>query len=224
MTATPKPLQHSFSSIKLFENCPLRYYHQRIKKSVVDKGGEASQYGERIHSFLEKRIKREAALPQEITHYEPVIGAMEAVLTDAHTLLAEQEMSLTKDLTPTGWWDSDVWMRSKIDVLGLRQNAAVVLDWKTGKRRTDFTQLELFALQVFAHYPQVNEVVSTFVWLKDLAIDKEVYKRDQAPSMWASLIERVNRIEDAAKYDRWPAKPSGLCKFCPCRAFCDYAV
>ena len=44
-------LAHSYSSIKLFENCPLRYYRQRIKKDVVDEGGEASKHGERIHAF-----------------------------------------------------------------------------------------------------------------------------------------------------------------------------
>jgi hypothetical protein len=27
-------LSHSFSALKLYENCPLRYYEQRIKKSV----------------------------------------------------------------------------------------------------------------------------------------------------------------------------------------------
>ena len=46
---TAMRLSHSYSSIKLFENCPLRYYRQRIKKEVVDEGGEASKHGERIH-------------------------------------------------------------------------------------------------------------------------------------------------------------------------------
>jgi len=45
-------LSHSYSAIKLYENCPLRYFRQRIVKDVVDEGGEASKYGERIHEYL----------------------------------------------------------------------------------------------------------------------------------------------------------------------------
>ena len=46
-------LTHSYSALKLYENCPYRYYHQRIAKTVVDKGGEASQ-----HELPEKGIKK----------------------------------------------------------------------------------------------------------------------------------------------------------------------
>jgi len=49
-------LTHSYSSIKLYEQCPYRYYRQRVAKDIVDEGGEASKYGERIHTFLENRL------------------------------------------------------------------------------------------------------------------------------------------------------------------------
>jgi hypothetical protein len=99
-----------------------------------------------------------------------------------------------------------------------------VLDWKTGKRRPDFTQLELFALQVFAHYPDVHTVSSGFIWLKDSAMDKETYTRDKSKTMWQGLLGRIHRIEQSYQSDNWPAKPSGLCRYCPCKNFCDYAV
>ena len=35
-------LTHSFSSIKMYENCPKRYYHQRITKEVQDTGSDAT--------------------------------------------------------------------------------------------------------------------------------------------------------------------------------------
>ena len=35
-------LTHSYSSIKMFEQCPKRYLHQRINKDVEDKGSEAT--------------------------------------------------------------------------------------------------------------------------------------------------------------------------------------
>lgn len=216
-------LSHSFSSIKLYENCPLRYYHQRVIKSVVDKGGEASQYGERIHKFLELRLAEDQDLPQEAAHYEKLVQSVETIAAKGE-LHIECEMTLNQDLKPTGWWDQDAWLRSKLDVLIECGNTAYVLDWKTGRRRPDFSQLELFALQVFAHCPEVDEVSSTFIWLKDMAMDKETYTRKQSAAMWQGMLARIRRIEQSLEKENWPAKPSGLCKFCPCRHLCEYAL
>lgn len=215
-------LSHSFSSIKMYENCPYRYYHQRVKKSVVDQGGEASLYGERVHKFLEDRLKGDAPLPQEVEGYEHLVGAVEK-LCKGGELLTEQELTLNIDLKPTGWFDKDAWLRTKIDVLILKNNTAVVLDWKTGKRRPDFSQLELYAAQVFTHHPHITRISSGFVWLKDSAMDKSVYTREEHHELWQSVLERIARIEKSLETDTWPAKPSGLCKFCPAKHLCRYS-
>lgn len=216
-------LSHSYSSIKMFENCPLRYYEQRVKKSVLDPGGEASIYGTRIHEAIEARLKDNTELPQDIEHYEPLVAATLNAVGNG-TLVAEQELTLTKDLTPTGWWEPDAWLRSKLDVL-IRKDGdqAVVMDWKTGKRRVDFFQLSLFAAQVFTHYPEINRVKTTLVWLKPMEMDSETYKREDAPAIWQDVLGRITRIEKALEYDNWPAKPSGLCPYCPCYNFCGFA-
>jgi hypothetical protein len=168
-------LAHSYSSIKLFENCPLRYYRQRIKKDVVDEGGEASKHGERIHAFLEKRLKG-SDLDPEVAKYEPLCAAVERAAKDGE-LCIEQELVLTERLVPTGWWEPDAWLRSKLDVLIIAGADAVVMDWKTGKRNPDFFQMELFAAQVFKHYPEVQRVKTSLVWLKTLEMDTETYTR-----------------------------------------------
>lgn len=215
-------LSHSFSSLKLYENCPLRYYNQRIIKSVVDKGGEASQYGERIHKFLEDRLKDGVPLPPEA---EPIEGAIQAItrLVGEGEIHIEKELTLNQNLEPTGWWDKDAWVRSKLDVLILRSDEAFNIDWKTGKRRPDFTQLELFALQIFAHYPHIEKVTGSFVWIKDVALDKETYYKSDTPRLWEMFLSRVQRIETSLAHDNWPARPSGLCNYCPCKPTCDYA-
>lgn len=215
-------LSHSFSSIKMYENCPYRYYHQRVKKSVVDQGGEASLYGERVHKFLEDRLKGDAPLPQEVEGYEPLVASVEK-LCKGGELLTEQELTLNVDLKPTGWFDKDAWLRTKIDVLILKNNTAVVLDWKTGKRRPDFSQLELYAAQVFTHHPQIDRISSGFIWLKDQAMDKNVYTREEHHELWQAVLERISRIEKSLETDTWPAKPSGLCKFCPAKHLCRYS-
>lgn len=216
-------LAHSYSSIKLYENCPLRYYHQRVAKSVVDEGGEASKYGERIHSFLEARLKG-TDLPKEVAAYEPLVNAVERVAEQKGAeLYVEHELTLSDLLTPTGWYSADAWIRSKLDVLVINGTDAVVMDWKTGKRKVDFFQLQLFAVQVFKHFPEVLRVKTSLVWLKDMAMDTEQYNRLEANGIWQDIMMRIRRIEQSLEHDNWPAKPSGLCRYCPARHLCDYA-
>lgn len=215
-------LTHSFSSIKMYENCPKRYYHQRIRKEVQDKGSDATIYGERIHEALEHRLESKVDLPKESEGYEVLCRGIEKTARGG-TLLVEQKLTLSEDLTPTGWWDGDAWVRSILDVLVLHNDTAVVMDWKTGKRRPDFTQLELFALQVFSHFPDIDKVKSSFLWLKDMQMDSKIYYRDELGSMWGKLLQRISRIEQSLAHDKWPPKPSGLCNYCPAKNICVYA-
>jgi hypothetical protein len=214
-------LTHSYSSIKLFENCPLRYYRQRIRKDVSDQGGEASKYGERIHALLEARLKG-SEIDQEVVAYDPLCASVEKLAREGE-LHIEKELVLNENLHPTGWWEPDAWLRSKLDVLVLRGPDAVVMDWKTGKRNPDFFQMQIFAAQVFKHYPDVHRVRTSLVWLKTLEMDTEMYTRVNINSAWAEIMARIQRIHDAYTNDNWPARPSGLCKFCPARDTCEFA-
>jgi len=76
---------------------------------------------------------------------------------------------------------------------------------------------------VFAHYPEVNTVTSSFIWTRDNAMDRETYSRADAPVLWDKMLTKINRIEQSLEHDNWPAKPSGLCGWCPCKNFCEYA-
>lgn len=214
-------LSHSYSSIKLFENCPLRYYRQRITKDVKDEGGEASKHGERVHELLELRLKG-SDIAQEVEQYEPLCQSVEKISRDGE-LHIEKELVLNENLHPTGWWDADAWLRSKLDVLVLRGEDAVVMDWKTGKRNPDFFQMQIFAAQVFKHYPDVQRVKTSLVWLKTLEMDTETYERVNINAAWAEIMGRIQRIHDAYDSGNWPARPSGLCNYCPARHDCDFA-
>lgn len=214
-------LSHSYSSIKLYENCPLRYFRQRVVKDIVDEGGEASKHGERIHKFLEDRLNG-SDLPQEVATYEPLCLAVEKLAAGGE-LHVEKELVLTEELAPTTWWAPDAWLRSKLDVLIIRGDTAVVMDWKTGKRNPDFFQMQIFAAQVFKHYPDVMRVKTVLTWLKDMKQDSEDYSRENINEAWGEIMRKIRRIHDSLEHENWPARPSGLCRYCPARHDCDYA-
>ena len=219
-------LAHSYSALKQYELCPKRYYHQRITKEVKDDPGTATLYGERVHKQLEDYLKAPATgLPEETAALKPLCDTVVGNTKDGGMLLVEQEYTLTSDLQPTSWFAPDAWLRFKLDVLAIRPNGrAIVIDWKTGKRRPDFDQLEMFAIAVFSFWPSADRVSSMFVWTKENATDKETYKREHLDDMWTRLLTRIHRVEKSLETDNWPAKPSGLCKFCPCKGFCEFAA
>lgn len=219
-------LAHSYSALKQYENCPKRYYHQRITKEVKDQPGTATVHGERVHKQLEEYLKSpDTGLPPETAALQPLCDTVISNTEDGGKLLIEQEYTLTSDLTPTSWFAPNAWLRFKLDVLAIRPNGrAIVIDWKTGKRRPDFDQLEMFALAVFSFHPDADRVSSMFVWTKENATDKETYRREHLDAMWTRLLTRIHRVEKSLETDNWPAKPSGLCKFCPCKGFCEFAA
>ena len=215
-------LTHSYSSIKMFEQCPKRYLHQRINKDVVDKGSEATIYGERIHKQLENRLALSEPLPKESAKYEEVCKVIGQVTKGAELHL-EQQLCLNENLTPTGWYDDNAWLRSILDVLILKGDTAIIMDWKTGKRRPDFMQLELFALQTFKHYPNIKRVKSSFIWLKEGKTDNETFTIADVNVMWTSLLSKIDKIDQSYKSNTFPARPSGLCRYCPANKLCEYA-
>ncbi len=218
-------LSHSYSSLKMYENCPKRYYHQRITKEVTDSGSDATRYGERVHRALEERLTNDNKLSDETIQYEKLCSTIAKMKThpEFDQLLLEKRMTVTDKYTPTDWWSDNAWLRSILDVLVLFKDKAIVMDWKTGKRRPDFTQLEMFALQVFSHFPHINRVTTSFVWLKDMKQDKRSYCRELSFEMQMDLNGRIDRIHQSLQNNDFPAKPSGLCRWCPCYEWCEYA-
>ncbi len=220
-------LTHSFSSIKMYDNCPKRYYHQRIAKEVEDTGSVATIYGERVHSSIEKRIVNGDKLSEETKEYESICQQiLDSNVRLDSSLHIEQKLCLDENFNGTEWMSKNAWFRSILDVLVINKDKdiAVVMDWKTGKRRPDFMQLELFAMQVFFHFRTVNKVISSFLWLKDMRTDSKIFTRENdLQNITSRFLRKLKSINNSLTKNEWIPKPSGLCRFCPCKDFCEFA-
>lgn len=201
----------SYSSISSFETCPRKHYHTRVAKTVKEPEGEALRWGNFVHKALEEYIRDSKALPKGCKQYQPLADTLTTKIPDAK-ILVEQELAVTVDFQPTGWWDKDAWFRGKIDVAVLHDDKAWICDWKTGKKKDDTDQLRLFAALAASHYQEVESFDTAYIWLESKQLTRETFTRDQARTFWADLVPRVERLAEAAKHDVWPARPSGLCK------------
>lgn len=228
-------LVHSYSSLKLYEQCGLRYYRQRILKDVHEQETVYTTHGHNVHTAIENNLNDGTAFPPELAAYVGPAAAITSGTVLAGGLLdCEQNIGLDREYNPTSYWGDAVWLRSKIDVLvkppesiGADDNKpriASVIDWKTGKRRVDFTQLKIAAISVFKTVPGLDEVRTAFVWLKDKMMDKAVYVKEELPGLIEELTPRLLAIEEAQKTNVWKPKPSYLCTYCPCKSTCNYAL
>jgi hypothetical protein len=210
----------SHTSLTAFETCPKQYYHTKVAKDVAQDFGEAAAWGNKVHKLLEERLTLSTPLPDYLQHCEPIV---KDILSRDGQLLVEEKVALDKDLRPVTFFAKDAWCRGVLDVGKVNERNAVILDWKTGKRKPDNDQLKLFAAFTFAKFPWVEKIATAFVWLKDNKLDKKVFTRKQdLAGIWSEVMPRVNRLDAAYQKDSWPAKPNGLCKaWCPVKS-CEH--
>lgn len=204
----------SFSSIKLFEQCPKKFYHLRVARDFKeDDNAEHLLYGKRFHTAAEEYVRDDTPLPE---HFKFVKGALDSLKKIPGDKYCEFEMGLTENLEPCGFRDPNVWFRGIADLLIINTatGEARVVDYKTGKsaKYADTGQLELMALCVFKHFPDVKRVKAGLLFVIANAFPKANYSLEQAPVLWQRWIRDHDRMKLAYKTNVWNPKPSGLCR------------
>lgn len=227
------PMPLSFSRLSTFESCPQKFDYLYVTKNIKDSDNEFTIYGTRVHDALERYgkaaagssdaaqavIALEDATPDITKHY-PLV---DRIVQLGGTQLFEHQMAITRSKQPCDWFASDVWIRGIADVLVVNGVRAWCLDWKTGKPKDNPTQLQLFAALVFAHFPEVEEVKTSFIWLNHDDVTNATYQRRMVPHLWLSLEPRFVRVQDAVDLGVFVPKPSGLCRYCPAKTICSSA-
>ena len=206
----------SYSKLNLFRTCPNQFKAKYIDKIVEFKPTAATIYGTELHAEAEHCIKENRNPVERFAVLQPYLDSIRKFKSKYVT--AEQEFAITKDLTPTGFWDDNAWLRGKLDVLVHQEDKAQVLDWKSGKARpTDFGELRCFSLLTFCNLPEIEKTKNTYIWLKqDHPPTSEIIERSRIQELASDLAETIDKIEDSLNSDTWLKKSSGLCA-----AYCD---
>lgn len=201
----------SFSKIKAFEKCPKQFYHLKVAKEYTEPETEAMLYGTAFHEACEVYIRDGAELDPKFEFARPMLDAL---LAKPGEKLCEYELGLTENLEPCGFKDDNVWFRGIADLIILDGETAWVIDYKTGRntRYADTGQLELMALAVFKHFPQVQKVRGGLLFAVARKMIKDSYERDQEGKLWAKWMGDFERMKKAFEVDVWNPNPSGLCR------------
>lgn len=206
---SPKAWAWSYSKLKNYEVCPKRHHHVDILKDVVEPMSAQLEYGNALHNEFARTILAKGQLLSSYAEHQKWV---DRVLTGEGNILVEQKYAIRADFSPCTYFDKQAWYRGIGDVVKLNGEVGLVIDWKTGKIVEDSVQLMLMAQCLFSHYPELQAVRAEFVWLKEDATTKQIFKRADMPAHWAGLMPRVAQLEAAAKNNDYPAKPGYLCK------------
>jgi RecB family exonuclease len=209
------PAPWSFSRIKAFQTCPKQFYHVSVLKEFPYEETEAMRYGTEFHKAAEDFIRDGTPVPDRFSFARQ---ALQVLAEKPGEKICEQKLGLTAELEPCGFFDSNVWFRGIVDLLIIDDGVATIVDYKTSKssRYAEKGQLELMALSIFRHYPQVHTIRAglLFVIVNDLV--KAKYEKSGQKDMWRKWIAEYGRMEAAFESGVWNPKPSGLCKrHCP---------
>ena len=207
-----KEFAWSYTALNRFQNCPKQYWHLNLVKDVKDEDSEASAEGRLIHEALCARIVRGAQLPIQLRHLEGL--ATKFLGLPGHTQ-GELKFAMSRDFRPVGFFARDVFVRVVVDLLNTRGDTAIVVDWKTGRPRLDFTQLRLSAAVLAVHAPEIKTFKMAYVWTGHDKISPLTMSRDELLGVWNDLLPKVAEIERAIGTTTFPAKQSGLCRYCP---------
>lgn len=205
----------SYSRLKNFESCPLKYKTVDIDKLHTDKSQELDR-GEQLHEAMYQRIANGVKLPVPFSYMERWAKRLTMEVHPMQETYCELKLALDDDYKPTAFMEKTAWCRARIDYLKIIPRQAHVVDYKTGKPRMDDTQLALCAAMVFCHYPEVDQVRTEYLWTEYGDTSHRLFFRDQLSEIWDELLPRVFQLEQAHANDEFPPVPNGLClKYCP---------
>ena len=76
---------------------------------------------------------------------------------------------------------------------------------------------------VFWHFPEVETVKTSFIWLKFDELTNASYQRKYLSALWEGLKPRFDKVQETIELGVFDTKPSGLCPWCPAKTMCPDA-
>lgn len=210
---------HTF--LDCYERCPKQAWHRYVVKDQPYVESEAQKYGNTVHDLLDKRVGKKVPLPADYAFLEKFAASFD-VYSDVWT---ECKFGMNAQGGPVGFFDPDVWMRGKADVIVFSPDltTAILADWKTGKKYEKPQELEehaLLARACFAKnskYKTVTKFIGFYVWLKDGEVG-QMHDLSDVGKTFARVKKTMQQVEQtmAAGAD-WPARENPLCGWCSVR-------
>lgn len=212
-----KPFTWSYSALMNYELCGKKYYHLNVAERghpdrVVDADSSFAEDGKVVHDAMRHRVCNSKPLPLPMRHFERLAAPFANAQGEKH---GEMKLALTRNFEPCDYFAPDVWVRVVIDLAIIRGRIGIVVDWKTGKVKDDFTQMGLNAAVLARWMPELDLFRTSYVWLQSGKLSPRVYSKEDITGVWNDLLPRVAKMEKDRAMLNLPARENKLCGWCP---------
>ena len=212
-----KPGAWSYSGIKTYETCPLKYCAEKVTKEIPFTDTEATIYGKELHTACEEFIRDGKPLDPRFGWMLPTLERLNHIEGEKFCELKMGIKKVDGRLEACDFFDPKVWMRGIADLVIVNGSVGYCCDYKTGKssRYADSRQLALMAACMFLKFPELQKIKASLLFVVAGDLVKSEYTRDNAFNIFADLHGLLEQREASYKLDVWNARPNGLCsKYC----------
>ena len=199
----------SFTLLSTYDRCPRQAEARYITKELPYVENPQAAHGNDVHDEYEGCIKRKGfpvKYPEGLKYFHDIYAL------PCTELMAEQQLGVTRDWKPTGFFGNDVWGRGKLDVTAiLNSTTAILFDWKTGNSAyEDPFELEVQAVLLKAKYPDLQTIKGCYIYLKDDRYGKVYDLSSKIEKTKKTIEEIMNRVNQGLFY----ANKNALCGWC----------
>ena len=209
----------SYSGLKQYLNCPKQYHEVKVLQNYAINVTEQMRYGTEVHKALEDYAAEQVPLAKNYLRYKPVMDELAGIVGTHYN---EYKMALTADRLVCDFNGANYWVRGIADKIIVDKDLAYVIDYKTGSNRyPDPKQLQLMALMLFVHFPDVENIKAGLMFVAHNTFVPREYKRADIPKLWKDFAGDLERLQGSFDRDSWPCNPTPLCGWCPVRQ-CEF--
>lgn len=229
---------YSHSKLETYRQCKLKYYYKYVKEIPAAQNSIALMKGKLIHFKIEQDFKNNASIEESHTYNDPrmsdilvyecndVFNRFKGTpnynkIKSLPSIGNEVRIGLGWDFKPVNYDDPNVMFHGIIDYLGLKDDTAIIIDWKTGKTKKkeyfpiahQLALYSLWAIQVM----RVNKVITTYVYLEQDETITYSYTKENLGEVVGELKKIINDIENEKV---WKPSKTKLCDFCEYKNIC----
>jgi len=215
MSRIPGPW--SYSSLKLFEQCPRRYQAEKVTKEVPFTQNESALYGEQLHKAAEEYIRDGKPIDPRFDFIKPYLDKLNAI---EGVKFCELKLGVKRSdgrLVACDFFDPEVWFRGVADLVIIDGDRAWIVDYKSGKsaKYADTRQLALMAAALFLKYPIVKRIKTSLLFVVSKEFIKEDFEKEYGLSVFSELNGLLTARDKAYETGVFNPRQNGLCaKWC----------
>ena len=210
MPRKPRITAWSYSRYQVYKSCPFKA-HCKFNLKLKEPSVPQMERGIKVHKDCELYLNEGGRIKKEMKLFTDEFKELRALKA-----VAEAEWAFTNRWSQTGWFDKNVWLRTKIDALVDAENTddgvLRIIDAKTGKPSDDNKeQLELYGVSGFSMRKKVKKIRTELWYLDQGVIHDEEFDRKHfvaLKKMWQDKVRPMMNDND------YVPRPSYKCKWC----------